>query len=1718
MTEQASFEEIEAFIQQFQKKSKQEEKKDFLTELFKDINFIDETPNWALHPPKQEYIDKEYLQKRGFDVPKEIEKEIITNLKYANQKLNTDFTIKELSNEEDKKTIRSKIEDEEISKIQNIIIDQSIKLDKQYIHLPRLEEFDFNRDLETDKFNLTHIAIDTEADHHSELILSQVYNLEAQRLVLCLLDDEYSIKIYTQPDQSQIIYMTSPNPNDAILIGDAETVISSILITALQQGHKQISFLFKEIQEKNILPTLNFEIFKELMYDERRTLYILHNSSYDVEQLKTAHRNAKKQLYAFQNLSKPEKIKITNIYSDDKYKLHLGNIPLGFRYSLSAQKVGWKKRCKINIAPAQAEAYPLTFLCDTMILAFAFQEKSAKLKNLSKGTKYEKTDLSDENKIFSKKDLYNFIEKDHLTDEMKYSIFDVFSTIAVYEKMTKNILFNELEHIFDIKLKRTTYPFCCKIYSTATISKFILIQFLEQKNHSDRYKIQDNIKKVRKLQQNFEKTYLGGKVSAYVHGLVKSTAKMIIFYLDFASLYPHVAWIIEAEFLYLICSQNNLHKYLHNNIQEAIIRLKKSINEILDCVINTKPLQKETFQRIVGNCTIYSNIPLQLPRRYKNKRTEIQVTGRITTTLPDLTVAIVRYSLKNKISLSKIFNQINFIKVEYIKYPFLSKYGKEFFTKLYLTRSEIKKAIKKIKNKETINTEQLKHAQEILNRTLEKVNNNEISEQNAIIIFSVLEKFAKYVMNSSYGVAGEGISNEDFTGILFNPIIANAITSVARAFTSIAEIKTRLINALPLYTDTDSIIIRATLEQKKSLLKIFSETIELKDEIEDQYPNKNIIIKQAYISGKKKYALELSNGEIYFKSHGKGQYEKEKFNKALETAYRYIFNSKFTQLTITEASKRAVKEHGYLQDVHLDSSKSSIYKGLIKFNTKTITAYTFHVDNIPYYVKYNRINDNYLITNVKTITKGLFGKYLSIGTGKHKLTFFISIPVDVEKIIHHFIELFYHEGMDIIFKRIMKKDKWQQFYDYIYQRLQDYQIEGSYDFDKSDITEYFAYNFKKLCKFLNLDYEKQIKKEMLNILEHFTDYQNINYVFQQIAPQKLVWYFSGNDYNFIEEKMLNWYEQDFLQEKSIIKTYTLYKKIFTQIKKKESLNEILNEVREKKIAEFQGIEDRLLKLKETITKKEHIRKRLEKYFNYDRNKIMRDIDKYNETYKTTKVFQEKIKDEPIQNISTNLHKKIKTDGFSYHITIPIPTLRFSNEIKANLDKYYSKNILNTSISASKIYYATHGKEQFRLTKQLYAECHNDNDELYNKIIYSDPKQLPCPKLNTKILIPLLFKVKPILNKENQLLKHDYDCLNPQAQEELKKVITKTHSNYFEVNLKKYQKWEEKEYKTEWQEIFIGNQRFSVSIEKYTSSKYNATMLINILPEKQGYGKRRFITATIRINPLSFNLVNINLYTTTIHELIKTENEILKLIRPLLLDNDIHLFTRNQSLTFQDAKEKASFWRNLTYIVIMKNIIREKLKYASVKLTEMTISEQKKIKCDTDLFMSLLQTRIIKKYHQTESNYTADKILKYQKSLSVYPHKASRGISMNNFNHNYAISIYAKDKRWLQSKTMRIGEKRQLTQTQMKEILRQRINPKLIRYEQALFGMDAILRFNFLNEIAKMIEETEKAVNKIEHDYNLAECYQSIDTNIPSIYYNPNFEITEFKPPPDFNAL
>lgn len=1099
----------------------------------------------------------------------------------------------------------SKLKEQEVALLKILIQDNSENLDYNIINIPRSTEFCINLEIEADKWNLTHISIITKADHHGELILLQSFNLEARRLVLCLLDDNYEINIYTQADDSQIIYMKSPNLLDGIIISDIESVIVSILYDSLQKEHKKLREIFTYFQKNNNLPPIRFNLLKELLLNKRRTLFVLHNASCTIEQLITSHRNAKGNLSSLHSLN-TKRVKTDNSISSYLYSFNFSNLTVGFYFSLSSKEIGKYKFCYIKISPAKRGSSTLTYTCDLTTLANVFQEKSTTLFDLSANSNYPKIDNKDDKKAVAIIcDFPNPIIVKSIPEKELNAIIDSFSIIAIYAKLSNRLNLAKLENLLGLKIEKTNIPFCAKIRSAATIGKHILRNYLVQKLNRDLYIIQKNIKKSHNFLQNYKQTYLGGKVECFIHGLVETTLEQKIYYLDFTALYPHAAWICEALWLYLVCSKNEIHKYIRNDINTVIKRIKLSVNEIIESIIKKKPLQKRIFQRLVGNCTIHSDILVQLPRDFKNKKVDMLVKGKISTTLVDLSLAIVREIITNKRQIDKVLSQISFIKVEYVDIPVSSEYGKEFFTILCLFRKKIKAEIIEIKE------------------NLKKGNSAKIT------ILECEQLFVKILMNACCGISGEGMLNEKYTGIFCNLIVANAISTIGRAFITVAEITVDHINALKIYTDTDSIFVRATKTQQEYLLSIFQETILLKDEIEDKYKDEDYIT-HIYIAGKKKYGYKTSKGRIVFTTHSKGQYLTEPFKKALKESYKYLFTPTFTEDTTDKAGEIASHYHSYLQNVTLNSQKSSIYTGLRKFNERTITAYTWQWEGIPIYVKFNLSKGSYLVTNTRQITKGLTGDYLNITKGKNKLIFFITIPIDVDKLISDFIKKFDTTNEDILFRKQKTTNSLQGFYCSNNTYYLQYLLNDHIGFERKKTVKYYKNYWLDVYYDCKINNKEPLGKKELLLWEQLTNYNNLEEIKKQAAFHIHSWYSQETNQLIFKKSVKEIKDLDFnfLNHP----TYQLYQNILSEVCKGVTITKIIQNSISKIVAGFQTLDVLIDQLVTKIENKEHIKRRMQNYFQYNEHKITRDIAEYKETFIITKPQDDKVNDEEIQNI------------------------------------------------------------------------------------------------------------------------------------------------------------------------------------------------------------------------------------------------------------------------------------------------------------------------------------------------------------------------------------------------------------------------------------------------------------------------------------------------------
>ncbi len=1652
-----------------------EETKKFSPELlaFAKARGIDPSTIQIMNPPEpqKDYSTKILRERNLNSLDEKTSQELTRNLNYVRHKLGIDFT---LSKEGKFRSLRSNTEVEQIEALKQFSENPEAKtLDIVIEAMPSPQEFHFGADLESLKFDLTHITIDTEADHHSEPLSIQCHNLEARRTVLAVIGEKFEWFEYKQSDGSTMIYMTTPNLNDAVLAVDIETVIAGIMISSMSQGHSNLTSLMRKLRKSKI-PSFNHQILNEILFDTRRTVYILHNASYDVDSLKWSHQQAKRQLNLIPKVQ-PEVVKITAFktkkqLTETHYNFYLGNIAVGFRYNLSTRKIGWKKTAKIEIKPTQADSYTLSYLVDTLGSAVALQisgrdkkgEKGFSLEALSNGLRYEKVELKSSKKIFDASDFPNPAEE--YTESIKYGMYDLYATLSVYEMLTNIVHFDELSKVLKIsKIEKTIYPFLSRITSTAKLAKHIIFAYYMDKLNMSQKEIEENVKTERQFMRNFEKTYLGGKVETFVHGLVKTTAKTKITYLDYASLYPHTAWLIEADLMYSLAIQGKLHKYIKSNIDEIKNEIKQSAKSFIKSIKDNTPLQKAEFRNLNGSVSISTSLKLQLPRRYKNgaiyKRYEEKINGSITCTIQDLTVAITRYHFETKTPLNKILRNINFRSAEYINLKEYkpSEYGKEFFTMLYIERKNVQAKI------------------ECVNDSHQKT------------ILEGVQLLLKITMNSGYGISAEGVSIDNHTGVLYVPAIANAITATARSLTSLAEIASDYYGMQKLYTDTDSIQVRGNEEQTQKLTHLF----EVIDKLKDESPKDPI--QQLYVASKKSYGYLTKNGQLKINIHGRGQYDKEPFVESLKHVYNKIFTTKHSQKNISKFAEEAKHIHPLNQKIYLETTSSSIYKGLKKFwedNSKHV--HTLHYQNIPYYIYYNFQKDKYLITNLRSLRIGVFGDYLNVRAGKqtHNLTIYSTIPVEFNNLLNWILDTLYVEHSDCILNKSKQQTKWIQLYNIIRENNQNNVYTLPTTTHRSQIS--------KLCKAYSLSF-REIKTNPELLYNKIRQYGFLHFhrTISNISDTK-----SRNIFQTISAIATipkKEFEKKFSKRSLIV--YQIYASILDYLK-----SDINNPTKS-----FTGLEEILHSLLRLLKNRDRLKSKLEKYFTLNSRNMRRNVGDTKETFVIMNVLEsgEKSKDPKLIPTTKNLNKTISTDGLSYHFKIPLANNQFSNELKANIDRYYTANILNTSISATKIYYKKKGLECLQKHENYVShdpECNNTKCPII-KTIYTKQENLKiAPKKGNTIIIPLSIRIKPHIRHGKFTW---YNLLDPKIRHKLEeKEICDTHGRI--RNSKKAENWYLKYEKEEWQEIRLWNKWWKVNIVPYNSLQRNATLIINIRPEKNNFFTYRSIAGSLHINPLSFELLNLDLFDTTISECLDNTKWIKNLVKPLFLDPDMKYFTRNQSLTIEDieakglkeiesTEENQKFYLKLFYQWVAKEIIREKINDISVKLTELSISQQTKIKGNRSLSISLLTDRILKQYSDNLPS-NAKTYKQHTDKIQVYPHKASHGVSMTNTNLKYSLSIYAKDKRWLTSKVNRVGKQRDIPPKILERILNTEFDQHTIRYETALFGLESILKI----DTEKILSTTKKAITKAFKISNQIETHfiseiKEIDQTLPQIY-------------------
>jgi len=460
-----------------------------------------------------------------------------------------------------------------------------------------------------------------------------------------------------------------------------------------------------------------------------------------------------------------------------------------------------------------------------------------------------------------------------------------------------------------------------------------------------------------------------------------------------------------------------------------------------------------------------------------------------------------------------------------------------------------------------------------------------------------------------------------------------------------------------------------------------------------------------------------------------------------------------------------------------------------------------------------------------------------------------------------------------------------------------------------------------------------------------------------------------------------------------------------------------------------------------------IRKKIIRFFTFDsRNhgKVRKINSEAEFDYLTEPVSHEYFNEEPLKNFIKT--RNVFTDSFDYWAGMSLSDLGFSSDLKLNQNKYYTRVILGFGLAASIAKAQSEGKEK-----------------LIEKYLETDLKDLPCPKTDSFVVIPMHFQLI-IPRGMKTVHKNDLNIAFTDSQIERMskfKIISKQEkSHYYFIN-KPSRFYETLENNTtdEWIKVEWLDKLWSVKIVKFGSEETNATLRL-----KHGVGYETFLTkrefsSNLRLNPSSKNLYNLQLFETNATDL-NNNTELIKTILEKLLEiNIISFFTKHSKISMTeiiDSKDK-NYLLELNYLAIAYGLFKKRLKSLKAKLG--TISHAINVilpeELTTDQFIECAW-RICRDSHEEYYDMVKDNYkMQARKDYNAKHHGMSDGFTWNNFLHHFNLSVYAKNNRQLKNKALRMDKRKGLSQAFIEQVFKSQNPSNVVRIEITIRGNDNI---------------------------------------------------------------
>lgn len=767
-------------------------------------------------------------------------------------------------------------------------------------------------------------------------------------------------------DGWEILRCDVMNGWEAVMLADAESYTACVVNSLMRQGDNTpevINDLF------NGKIKVNTEFVDEILINKRRSMWVAHNSNFDINKLNVTSRNG--LLHIKNDCVVDRELKL-NVFGNKtrfteyswKPKFKLGNLTIGAYFTASTRKYGLWEKPEIRLQPIQNEADSYVYALDSLLIAKALQKSRGSLKDLGEEYKLE-TKKSDSTYNFTGEEIW---KKDkHNLNETNYLINDLISTYGVWVELTKELdVVPSLLRVVGVDENRirrhrteTGEPYVYRIYSTASISK-IFNSMIHAESYEEWKTKNSNIKIYDPINDLFKSAYAGGRVEVFRKGYFKGEMG----YWDFASLYPHASQLTDVEML---------QKDIFNKKLEICSDLKRiredfwKMVEVLERKIkNKEKIEKSDFMK-TAVVNVAPGFDMRISRKgnvrcgvvnldsEKNNRMDLicEDGSFINCSVYDLCYGVLEKVIKEKIPIEKLKKKLLFNTGIMLIPSKSTSYDEDIHTKLYGERNAIKQQMKKCEDENT-----KKH----------------LENQSQLI---------KIILNSSYGLTAE--FNEGKGGQFYNPILACSITSMARLMNNLIEIACGYDGVKMYYTDTDSAIMDKAGEK---VCDLFSNICELKNELKE-----GTWITDLFINSPKEYAYFTNDEKDYaVKTHGVGARSRS-YKPVLEKLFRALKDGKSKEVAIDEA----VGEVNLLRSfnfTHTRSTTNTLYTNLANLvNKRNDVLGEYEGFRLFQYGK----NDLF-ITDVDYVTKGTFGKMFSLGEPKIYL-FSVKYGFDEKKMV-----------------------------------------------------------------------------------------------------------------------------------------------------------------------------------------------------------------------------------------------------------------------------------------------------------------------------------------------------------------------------------------------------------------------------------------------------------------------------------------------------------------------------------------------------------------------------------------------------------------------------------------------------------------------------------------------------------------------------------------------